>query len=30
MNNFEIVSVAGKGVKLEFDTAEDATNSSIE
>jgi hypothetical protein len=24
MNNFEIVSVAGKGVKLEFDTAEDA------
>ena len=25
MNNFEIVSVAGKGVKLEFDTAEDAS-----
>lgn len=24
MNNFKIVSVAGKGVKLEFDTAEDA------
>lgn len=24
MNNFEIVSVAGKGVKLEFDTTEDA------